>query len=231
MASSGCEEIIYSINLKLDFNLQPLNIIKVLGDGSCFFHAVLRGFHRSYIKSTSIQDRQNLAKKLRTAIALVLEEIDPQTGLREYDKLGGGSYAEFNKAVSGATDKRGDLIIENNKYSLKGLQQELNSNDPVDHAYIEMLSNHFNKDIYLIDANTRDVYPTGTDLKLLYKNRDSIVILYSPGHYDVIGIKRIAETTIPDICNKGDVIFDCLFHPQHQFIQSIQRRLQNLIKE
>jgi hypothetical protein len=221
MASSCCDETVMLINLpKLNFT--NLTLIKVIPDGSCFFHAVLRAFNISYIRSSSNNERHKYVKKLREALSIALEEIDPSTGLREYDRLGGGSYAEYNKAVSGVTE---------NDYSLEGLQKELLSDRPVDHVYIEMLSNHFNKDIYLINSNTQDVYMTGTDLNLLYRNRDSIVIYYSPGHYDIIGIRRNATETIPGICNKGDIIFDCLFSYQHLFIQCLRSRMNQLVKK
>lgn len=230
MASSGCTETVYLINLpNLGFTLKPLYQIKILGDGSCFFHAILRSFNREYIRSTSNIERQRLAKLLRSGIALALEEKD-SFGVMEYDKLGGGSYARFNEAVSGAiNEKTGKCIIEKDKYSLKGLQNELLSDGFVDHAYIEILSNHCNKDIYLISALTGDVYTTGTDLNLLYKHRDSIIILYSGDHYDLIGTKKIANVSISGTCNVGDIIFECLFHPDHELIQNLRQRLNKLI--
>jgi len=223
MASSCCDETVYVLNLpNINFNISPLSIIKVIPDGSCFFHAVLRSFNLKYIRSNSTNKRQKYVQDLREALAIALEEVDPQTGLKEYDKLGGGSYAEYNKAVSGA--------INSNNYSLEGLQKELRSSNPVDHVYIEILSNHLNKDIYIINALTKDLYTTGSDINLLYKNRDSIVIYYSPGHYDIIGIRRISTEKIENVCEQGDVIFDCLFDCKHQFIQALNRRLKQLVK-
>jgi hypothetical protein len=222
MASSCCDETVYSLLLNnIDFKM-TLSLIKVIPDGSCFFHAVLRSFNVSYIRSNSKSQRQIYVQNLRKALAHALEEIDPTTGLREYDKLGGGSYNEYNKAVSSAGI---------NNYSLEGLQRELLSSDPVDHVYIEILSNHLNKDIYIINSITKDLYTTGTDLKLLYRNRDSIVIYYSPGHYDIIGIRRVATQKIDNICNIGDIIFDCLFNYQHPFIQALNKRMKELVKE
>ncbi len=230
MASSGCTETVYQINLpNIGFN-SPITLIKVIGDGSCFFHAVLRAFNKEYIQATSTSKRQEIAKKLREGTAIVLEEVDI-TGRREYDKLGGGSYAEYSKIVSGAINEKTGEVLQNN-YSLKGLQEELLSDKPVDHAYIELLSNHLDKDIYLIDYRTKDVYTTGTDLKLLYKNRESIVIIYSPGHYDILGIqKNTSDSGIPGLYEKNAIVFDCLFGSQHPFIQCIRKRLYDIIKE
>ena len=229
MATSGCSEIVYNISLpKLGFSKQ-LTLIKVLGDGSCFFHSLLRAFHKGYIQSRSNSERFQYVKLLRSAIASALGEID-KNGVREYDRLGGGYYAEFNKFVSGAVEDKTGHTIEIDQYSLENLQKELLSDRSVDHSYIQILSDDMNLDIYLVYSKTGDIYTTGTDLNLVYKNRNSIIIFYTPGHYDVIGIKRVVDKTIPGICNVGDIVFDCLFHPQHELIQCLKKRLAHLIK-
>jgi len=222
MASSICTETVYSLSIpKIGFTDQSLSLIKIIGDGSCFFHAVLRGFNKDYIRANNTHERKQLARQLRNAIASALEESD-ETGTREYDKLGGGTYSEYNKAIS---------PVDGDKYSLEALKRELLSDASVDHAYIQMLSDHINIDIYLINSRTGDLYTTGTDINLLYKNRNSIVIIYSPGHYDLIGIRRVADKNIADIQNKGDIVFDCLFDPEHDFIKCLQARLHRLVKD
>jgi hypothetical protein len=216
MASSGISETVLKISIaKLGEIGESLSAIKVPPDGSCFFHSVLRSFHREYIQSTTAENRKLLCRRLRDTVAETLEEKNVTTKKTEYETLGGGYYSEFNEAVK---DEIGD------KYSLAALQQELFSDNPVDHVYIEILSNHLNLDIYLISSKTGDVYLTGSHTSLLYKGRRSIVILYHPGHYDIIGIRR------PD-AGDGQVIFDCLFGNNHQLIQAINSRITELLKE
>jgi hypothetical protein len=219
MAVSGVSEKVCKIELpKLDISSHMnLYCVKVLGDGSCFFHSVLRAFHREYIMSSSIEDRQRLTKKLRDSTATSLEEINPNTGKTEYETLGNGYYKEFNNAVKG---------VDGDSYSLQAMQKELRSNSPVDHAYIEILSNHLDLDIYLINAKTGDLYTTGSDVNLLYKRRKSIAILYTTGHYDILGIRRLQSNNNEDT---DAVIFDCLFSPTHVFTILLYNRLKLLV--
>lgn len=220
MASSGCVETIYSVsfpNIPYD---GKLSIIKVLADGSCFFHSVLRSFNMEYITTKTNIDRRRLAKLLRVSISKRLEEIDTKTGENVYSSLGGGYYKEYNKAVSGAL---GD------KYSLSSLQKELNSDKAVDHSYIQTLSDHFDMNIYIIHDKTLDLYCLGTNKSLLYKDRKSIAIHYSEGHYDIIGIKRISDKNIRGVCKKNDIIFDCLFSRMHPFSIALKTRLDELV--
>ena len=216
MASSGISETVLKITIaKLGEIGESLSVIKVPPDGSCFFHSILRSFHREYIQSKTSEHRKLLCRRLRDTVAETLEEKNSVTGKTEYETLGGGYYGEFNEAVK---DEIGD------KYSLAALQQELFSDNAVDHAYIEILSNYLNLDIYLISSKTGDVYLTGSHTSLLYKGRRSIVILYHPGHYDIIGIRR---SDIGD----GQVIFDCLFPSDHRLIRAINGRITELLKE
>lgn len=216
MASSGVVETVLKIKMAklgdLDYDLY---IIKVPPDGSCFFHSILRAFHREYIETADSEYRNVLVKKLRHSLSEALEETNEYTNTSEYDSLGNGYYRKYNEAVK---------LVDGDTHSLESLQKELKSNNPVDHSYIEILSNHLNIDIYLISSKTGDVYLTGTDRNLLYKNRKSIILLYTPGHYDLIGIKRLTA-------NNGPIIFDTLFSCDHDLILSIKKRINHLNKE
>jgi len=69
-----------------------------------------------------------------------------------------------------------------------------------------------------------DVYITGNDSDILYKKRPSIVLLYLPGHYELIGIM---ESKI-DSKNTGKTI-KTLFEPNHQLIEAIRKRYNELL--
>ena len=103
------------------------------------------------------------------------------------------------------------------QYSLNSMKDELASDRPVDNAYNEFISNILNKDIYILDVMKKDIYVTGKDLDILYKGRESIVLLYIPGHYELVGIRN----------NNNDI--KTLFDSDHPFIQSIQTRMMELI--
>jgi len=191
--------------LKLSFSdISNLVIVPTIGDGNCFFHSVLRAFNTSYIKAGSTLERVNLARTFRNALADRLNEVDPLTGSDYYSGLNNGNLEDFSKGVK--------------EYSKESLYRELLSSDPVDNIYQELISNAVNKDIYIIDGETNDMYNVGSAYKLFYKGRNSIIIYYTPGHYEVVGIKR------------KDGTIDTIFTPEHELIQICNTRLVNTIR-
>lgn len=176
-------------------------------DGSCFFHALAKSYCKTYIKGSmdgvSI-DRRQFVKALRRDLAYKLgEPVNPKdkSSVRYYDVLSRGNLGEFSKAVP--------------KYRLENLQKELMSDEPVDHIYNEFISNQINKDIYLLDLLKQDVYVTGNDSDILYKDRDSIVIMTLPGHYELVGLRDGEE-------------IKTLFKPSHPFIRLLKDRIQKI---
>ena len=187
-------------NLKLTFIEQTnLVVIPTLGDGNCFFHSVLRAFNTNYTNAKSITDRVNMARTFRNALADLLEEIDPLTGKNYYAGLNNGELEKFSGGVK--------------EYSLAGLQKELRSSSSVDNIYQELISNCLNKDIYIIDGTKKDMYHVGTAFPLYYKGRNSVIIYYTPGHFEVVGLKH----------SNGSI--DTLFTPEHPLIQACRERL------
>ncbi len=174
-------------------------LIECIGDGSCFFHAILNAVDETY-KEIDTKEKIIQAKEFRSYLARNLELKIDNTIF--YDKLSRGNLREFGKNIP--------------EFSLNGMKKQLLSNDWVDNKYNELISNTLNVDIYLIDAKTADLYVTGDDIDILYFNRPSIVILYSSSHYDLIGYKEN---------NKINTIFN----PKHRFIVTLQRRLNILL--
>jgi hypothetical protein len=192
-------------NLKLTFiETMNLAVISTIGDGSCFFHSVLRAFNTDYIKAKSISDRVNMARTFRNALADLLEEVDPLTGKNYYAGLNNGELEKISGGVK--------------EYSLAGLQKELRSSASVDNIYQELISNGINKDIYIIDGVKKDMYHVGSAFPLYYKGRNSIIIYYTPGHFEVVGLKH----------SNGTV--DTLFTPEHPLIQACRERLLKFFK-
>jgi hypothetical protein len=191
--------------LKLCFSdIQNLVVVPTIGDGNCYFHSVLRSFNTSYINAKSNLERVNLARTFRNALADRLNEVDPLTGQDYYCGLNNGILEDFSKGVR--------------EYSKDYLTKELKSSDPVDNIYQELISDAIKKDIYIIDGETKDMYNVGSSFKLYYKGRNSIIIYYTPGHYEVVGIKR------------KDGTIDTIFTPEHELIQSCNDRLLNTIR-
>lgn len=191
--------------LKLNFSDIPnLVVVPTIGDGNCYFHSVLRAFNNTYIKASNTLERVNLARTFRNALCDRLSEIDPLTGQDYYSGLNNGNLEEFSKGVK--------------EYSKEYLSRELKSSEPVDNIYQELISDAVNKDIYIIDGETNDMYNVGSSFKLYYKGRNSIIIYYTPGHYEVVGIKR------------KDGTIDTIFTPEHELIQVCHEKLLDAIR-
>lgn len=206
-----------SITALMDRETEPLNWktfnypnmvrIRTIADGSCFFHAIAKAYYTPYqvgMLDGKAIDRQKLIKALRRDLAIKLgqpaDPADPD-GPTNYDLLSRGKLQEFAKGVP--------------QYSLENMQKELSSTAPVSNSYNEYISNQLNKDIYLLDGETNDVMITGNDDDILYKDRDSIVILYIPGHYELVGIQT-----------EDGIITH--FRSTHPFIQAIRNRMAEL---
>ena len=201
------------------FHFDGLVKVKIPGDGHCFFHSVCRAFSDDYINEryrtkdgTYVRiSRKDFVIGLRKELAYTLgNKVDPNDDKSptHYDTISRGNLADFVKTGTGQQ-------IE--KYSLKNMQKELSSGSAVDGIYIEFISNIFKHDIYLLDLNERDVYIIGNDLDILYKNRNSIVLVYTGNHYDVAGIET----------SNGKIITH--FSHNNPFIKAIMKRIKEKI--
>jgi len=206
MAVSGVSESLRPLILK-GINHPNLYRIPIIGDGSCFFHAVLRSFYRDYIETTQTSVRQFYAQNLRYALSAVLEEYNPLTGVRYYDELSRGALATL--ASEGLSS-----------CSIRAMQKELQQGGPVDNLYQELVSNHLNRDIYIVNEDYGDVDVGFNDLELLYKGRNSIILLYRSGHFELLGIAASDSMTL-----------ETLFTPSHPLIQQLYQRMVYLINE
>ena len=190
--------------VKLVFTDIPnLVVLPTIGDGNCFFHAILRAFNRDY-KDKGIGDRVNMARTLRNGLADLMEEIDPLTGKNYYSGLNNGELEKISYGVK--------------EYNLEALQKELRSSSPVDNIYQELVSNLINKDVYIIDGTKKDMYQIGSAFSLYYKGRNSVIIYYIPGHFEVVGIKH------------SDGSIDTHFTPENPLIQACKERLLSFFK-
>lgn len=160
---------------KIETDKIPYDLVSIpsIGDGSCFFHSVLRAFHRSYIESTRRQQKM-LVRDLRQALALVLGETDPDSGLTYYEKLSRGKLGEISKELK--------------QYTLENFVDYLDSDAWADMSVLELISDQLCLDIYIISSDTGDIYNTG-DYELYYKNRKSIILYnISNVHFETVGL-------------------------------------------
>ena len=185
----------------------PLIRISSPLDGSCYFHAIAKAYFKPYIVGKvgdEVFDRQEFVKNLRRDLSIALgNKVNPQNPKSKtfYQTLANGELEEISKAMP--------------EYSLENMQKELNSNTPVSNYFNEFISNQLDVDIYILDAKKKDVYMTGSDLKLLYKERKSIVLLYLPGHYELVGLM-----------DNPNSIETCFSH-SHPLISAIRSRIES----
>lgn len=196
-----------NLDWKDPFGYNGLVRIRTPADGSCFFHAIARSYFRPYITGkmdSQSFDRQEFIKKLRKSLSIKLgSRVNPRDtkSLTYYEVLSRGQLPEFSKSVPA--------------YSLVNMQRLLDSNKPVDNVFNEFISDQLDKDIYILDAVKQEVYITGYDNEILYKNRPSIVILYIPGHYELVGLETGGSIKV-------------LFDPDHDLIRTIRQRMSEL---
>jgi hypothetical protein len=181
-----------------NFNLVGL---RTLGDGSCYFHGVLNAYFIPY-REACIHMRGQMAHALRRELANKLRENSNIEGKSNYDVLAKGELSVLGK--------------ECEEFSLETLENKLNSNEWVGNEYHELISEHLNKDIYILDFKNRDIYMTGDDSSLIYKGRESIILLYLHNHYETVAL--ISTDTITH------------FLPNHPLIEFLKLRMKERLK-
>lgn len=189
-------------NLQWDRNFKYDQMVRLytIGDGSCFFHAVVKAYFIPYklgYLNEQPLDRGVFIRNLRRDLARTLRE-DPEV----YKNLSRGQLENMSKTLD--------------QFKLDEMIKVLDSDMPVDNLFNEFVSNVIDKDIYLLDLEKEDVYITGDDTDILHKGRDSIVILTMPGHYELVGVER-------------NGVIQTLFSHKDDFIVYIRERLLQLI--
>jgi len=179
--------------------------IYTIGDGNCYFHALTHAFYipyRTRLLNGKTVSRKEIVHNLRSALSVRLGEpintLNPN-GPTYYDQLSRGKLYEFGKDVP--------------EYSFEEMRKRLRSSSAVGNEYNEFVSDQLNKDIYILDSEKQDIYITGDDDDLLYKDRPSIVLLYRPGHYELVGIQD----------TKGKI--QTYFSSTHPFIEFLKSRM------
>lgn len=184
--------------------------IRTDADGSCFFHAICKAFFNPYIMgkiNDETLNRREFVQNLRADLSKMLStKVNPsdKNSKTYYETLSKGELPNIAKNMS--------------EYSLENMQKELDSNAPISNIYNEFISDQLNIDLYILDSIKRDVYMTGTDDTILYKNRYSVVLLYLPGHYELVGLMHSNSTV------------ETYFPPDSSFILRIRERMRELTK-
>lgn len=175
----------------------------ILGtQNSCYFHAVLRAYNESYIENENVDYRTGMARTLRNLLAEKLDSRNIQ-GERIYDLLSQGTFKSYSEAVP--------------EYSLDQMISMLTGNEQVDHRFQELLCEVLELDIYMVDGKTRDIYRLCNE-EIYIKNRPSVVLIYEPGHYSLLG--RPDEDRVMT-----------KFSPNDELIKALKLRIRTKSKE
>lgn len=172
-------------------------IIPSIPDGSCMFHSILQAFNKTY-NTLDNNGKKLMVREFRNNLSDVLtEDVD---GEIIYNKLSRGELEEFSKFYPPA--------------SLKVMQRDLKNNTWGDFRFLELLSEILDLNIFIIDRTKSDVYQTG-DPELLYKHRDSIIILNTNNiHFDTMGLK--SKRGVKTLFNKNDPVIKLILSKMYK---------------
>ena len=214
MISGGenCPVANYYVRINWEGGFERWNLVRFSTpmDGNCLFHAITNSFFAPYHTETlhgkTIQ-RNRIVRRLREELSIKLGSriSSDSSSLTHYDTLNGGNTAIFAEHVP--------------EFKLQHMQNELNSNTAIGYGYMEFIGNILDKDIYILEAVRCEIYFTD-ELPLTIKgNRNSIVLYYANGHYELMGIQN------------QDGSFTTHFVHTHTLIQFLYNRVLQIINQ
>jgi hypothetical protein len=157
--------------IKISFSDEDINIIHVIGDGSCFFHSIMLATNPDYIRHP--EKRIHIVRSLRVKLAELLNQ-NKSENLSWYDYLSRGTLKKLSETIE--------------EYSLDNMKQELLHMGPVDEKFYEYISDLLNIDLYIINSSNNTII--NLEKEFYYKQRNSICLYFTPGHYDLVCVKR-----------------------------------------
>lgn len=165
----------------------PVVRIGTIGDGSCFFHALLKTFYPPYADYNGPGSRRKIVKDFRHDLAVQLGSIDPITNQSYYNTVIGGRFPEIHKSVGTITDSFGQKI----DFSLKGLQELLDSNLYVGDEVYAYTAEQLNLDITILLVTSSDITVlSSTRNNGNGKSKYTVYIAGNGEHYEPIGILK-----------------------------------------
>mgnify|MGYP005999243379 CR=1 FL=1 len=170
---------------KIDFFPYDLVSLGTIGDGNCFYHAILQGFNKSYRKG-DITEKRKLTIRLKLLLASVLDEKNPETGETFYNELGNGEISKLSESI--LKSEENDPNCKDMILTKENMQRKLISNEWGDYTVLELVSNQLDIDIYVLSEAQKDVYLCG-DKENLLKGRKSVIIIHRTNHFETVGLK------------------------------------------
>lgn len=144
----------------MQINGRKCTVWEAPGDGSCFFHSVCKCVYKDYDKHPT-----EFVRRLREELADGLPA--------RYSQIYGGKLAQF-----------ADNFFE--EYTCENMQRVLrDGREWIGYGYLEYICDSLNIDLFIVDGKTGALYPTD-ELVYCVKGRETVVLLYTSGHYQPI---------------------------------------------
>lgn len=191
--------------------------VETVGDGSCLFHALYNGVAEEYRRCDYSYNGQ-LIRELRQELAT---KLSPEI----YSRLAQGNLAQEAAVLAHEMEEAGDSSSDLTKFTHTGMVALLASHAFIGTGFIEYIGDMLGLDIYILNAETKDVY-VHHEARYCYKDRPSVVVLCYPpqplkgdatqdsgGHYELVAMEV------------GGVSYSRWF-PDHPFIVMLRQRLQ-----
>ena len=154
-------------------------------------------------------------RELRKHLASELSnKVNDESNKTHYETISEGDLPELSKIFS---------ILK-----LENMEKELDSSKAIGQIYNEFISEIISRDIYILNYQKKDVNAVGTTINRIYKNRESSVILYRPGHHRPGDYKLGHYELVGLIENENTLRLS--FKPNHPFIVAIKNRMSELVK-
>jgi len=179
--------------------------IATIGEGSCFIHAVLKGFYKTYQNNNSASTRLDIAAIIRRDLAVTLGTENPlYPGHTYWETSARGAFPRMvMQQINDETLIR-ELGVD---YSLAGLQRLFNSTSQLGDEVYTFVSDVFNIDIYVLRATRNDLYPH-YHTRRPGMLRNGVVIIGNMYHYEVLAVNK--EDGLQTVFPPGDPFLDAL---------------------
>lgn len=158
------------INIKSSYfderNIVNLYRFGVLGDGSCYIHAILRTVSKSY-KSMPIPEKAQFIKDVR-------ENLAHNYTIQIHNSIGDGFFRE---------SKLPEFSFRRIKESLR------DSKEHIIHYMLEYIGDQLGVNVYMLRGNQNAIpYNYGKDVSHIKPNRHNIVLYWiNENHYEAVG--------------------------------------------
>ncbi|MFK5969039.1 MAG: hypothetical protein QM487_02810 [Candidatus Marithrix sp.] len=196
--------------LKCDW-CHDINLVRIatIGDGSCFFHAILKAIYSPYQENSNAMYRLKLVSELRRDLAAYLSHENPRYPEFSYYETSGNGTIPIIALQEFINEDLIEVIFKGVDFSLLGLQSLLNSFNTIGDELYSYVADVLDIDIYILRATSENLYPHLVAINAGFE-RNSVVILANESHYELVGVET-------------DMGIQTLFKPNSELLHSITK--------